>query len=640
MAGLILREDVDLVRERAQIEQVIGAQVALSNAGIGSLKGLCPFHEEKSASFYVRPGIGRYHCFGCGEGGDVINYLQKTAGLSFTDAIEHLAALTGVQLRYEQGGANRESERSNQSMRQRALAANQAAQHYFESQLVTAQAGPGRRFLSERAFDREAAKLFGIGFAPPGWDNLTRHLMGKGYTAAELTAAGLVTQGSRGVYDRFRGRLTWPIRDTTSQVIGFGARELPEFVEGDKKQGKYLNTPETVLYKKSQVLFGLDLAKDAIRTQKQVVVVEGYTDVMAMWLAGIQTAVATCGTAFSAEHAKVIRRLMGDHVPGSGLQLSDGASLGGEIIFTFDGDAAGQKAAVKAFGQDHQFYAQTFVANEQSGMDPCELRLAKGSAAVKALVANREPLFAFVIRAKLAQFDLGSVEGRIGALRAAAPIVAQIRDTAFQGGYVRELAGWIGLDVEQVRHEVSRAARAGTRSNSMVSARADTRSNPTVAARAPNGNSNPILRLEKTLLAAVLQYPELIPVQFDQLSADIFSAPAFGAVFHAIKAAGGVQAGAIQGARGWVATVAELGGTDLADLIGSLAVTNLPEDRPEQLAQYCVELVAELQAQVIAQHLLNAKSRLQRTDPSHPSHSAALAAVVELEAARRTITGR
>ena len=633
MAGFILREDIDAVRERAQIEQVVGAQVALSPAGIGSLKGLCPFHEEKSASFFVRPAIGRYHCFGCGEGGDAIGFLQKTSGLGFVEAVEHLAAQTGVQLRYEQGGGPRQADRGSQSLRQRALAANQAAQQFFQSQLLTPEAAPGRKFLSERAFDREAANLFGVGFAPPGWDNLTRYLTGKGYTAEELLAAGLVTQGTRGIYDRFRGRLTWPIRDTTSKVIGFGARELPEYVANGEKHGKYLNSPESILYKKSQVLFGLDLAKDAIRQQKRVVVVEGYTDVMAARLSGIEPVVATCGTAFSEEHAKLIRRLMGDHVPGSGLQLADGASLGGEIIFTFDGDAAGQKAAVKAFGQDHRFYAQTFVANEPSGMDPCELRLAKGPAAVKALVANREPLFAFVIRAKLREFDLNTVEGRIGALRATAPIVAAIRDAAYRAAYVRELAGWIGIDVEQVRQEVSKASRAITQAVPQV-ARADVRQMSDKRA------SGPIVRLEKSLLAAVLQYPELIPKQFDEISAEAFAVPAFRALRQAVAEAGGVVLGATLGAKAWVAEVAEVGGPDLARVLDSLAVANLPEDRPEQLAQYCAELVTELQVQLVNRRLAEAKSRLQRLNPQDPDHAQALTDVIQLESAKRTLSAR
>lgn len=700
MAGFILTEDVATVRERASIEQVVGAQVALSPAGIGSLKGLCPFHDEKTASFHVRTAIGRYHCFGCGEGGDVISFVQKTSGLSFTEAVSHLADQVGVQLRYEQGGRNVAASRENQSMRQRALAANQGAQTYFAAQLLTPEAKPARQFLHERLFDRQAADLFGVGFAPPGWDNLTRYLTSKGYTSAELLAAGLVSQGSRGVYDRFRGRLIWPIRDTTGATIGFGARELPEFLSdkeraeraAGQKGAKYLNTPETALYKKSQVLFGLDLAKDAIRQQKRVVIVEGYTDVMAAKLSGIDVAVATCGTAFGAEHAKTIRRLMGDHVSGGGLQLADGQSLGGEIIFTFDGDAAGQQAAMKAFGEDQRFHAQTFVAVAADGMDPCELRISQGPEAVKALVASREPLFAFVIRSTLRKFDLNTVEGRVAALRATAPIVARIRDDAYRANYARELAGWIGIDVEQVQREVSRAARGISQAIAQVPAhrrqavrassalgvpgasgvagvsgapgtsgvsgapmasgaeqQADSAVTPAAAAavaavaaqrRATTAllrSPHPQVHLERALLAAALQTPSLVPAHFDQSSPEAFTVSAFRELAQAIWQAGGVSAGAQLSPQAWVDAVALLVAPEQQQLFDSLAVASLPEDRPDHLPDYCVELVNQLYIQLVNRRLAEAKSRLQRSDPISPEHSKLLAVVVKLEAARRQL---
>lgn len=700
MPGFILREDVDAVRERASIEQVVGAQVALSPAGIGSLKGLCPFHDEKSASFFVRSAIGRYHCFGCGEGGDVFNFVQKTTGLSFSEAVAHLASQVGIQLRYEQGGRNVSESRDNQNTRQRALAANKAAELYFTAQLLTAEAKPARQFLNDRMFDRQAADLFGVGFAPPGWDNLTRHLTGKGYTTNELLAAGLVTQRPRGVYDRFRGRVIWPIRDTTGATIGFGARELPEFLtdkeRADRAAGgkgaKYLNTPETSLYKKSHVLFGLDLAKDAIRQQKRVVIVEGYTDVMAARLSGIDTAVATCGTAFGSEHAKIIRRLMGDHVTGGGLQLADGASLGGEIIFTFDGDAAGQQAAMKAFGEDQRFHAQTFVAVAANGMDPCDLRIAQGPEAVKALVAGREPLFAFVIRSTLRKYDLNTVEGRVEALRATAPIVARIRDEAYRANYARELAGWIGIDVEQVRREVSRASRAVSQASKVVpplpgalprfgdagaAASGSASHGPSASADSGRGaasdgclgyagssgsadragsasdptpqqqfrqtasilrSANPQVRLERALLAAALQTPRLVPSGFDQTSPESFTVAPLRALFLAIIAAGGIGAGAGTSAKAWVDAVSAQVPPGLQQLFDSLAVANLPEDRAEHLPEYCAELLDRLHLQLINRRLTEVKGRLQRTEPSSPEHGKLLGAIVQLEAARRALS--
>src|SRR5699024_8554108 len=456
MAGLIRRDDIAAVRERARIDEVVGQHVTLRGAGVGSMKGLCPFHDERTPSFHVRPHLGLWHCFGCGEGGDVISFVQKIDHLSFTEAVETLAGQAGVQLRYEDDGTGNRR-RPDVGRRQRLLDAHRAATEYFQQQLTTPEAQKAREFLTERGFDRTAAEQFGVGYAPKGWDNLGRHLRNQHFTQEELTAAGLLSEGRRGTYDRFRGRLIWPIRDLAGAVVGFGARKLYE----DDPGPKYLNTPETQIYKKSQVLYGIDLAKREIAKNRRVVVVEGYTDVMAMHLAGVPTAVATCGTAFGPEHIKIVRRLLGDSASSAaGVMLSSGSAVGGEVIFTFDGDEAGQKAALRAFDQDQQFASQTFVAVEPSGMDPCDLRQERGDEAVRSLVAEREPLFQFAIRSVLRQVDLDTAEGRVGGLRVTAPVVARIRDHALRGEYARELAGWLGMDESSVRQAVTRAARA------------------------------------------------------------------------------------------------------------------------------------------------------------------------------------
>ena len=309
---------MEAVRERAHIEEIVGQHVTLRSAGVGSMKGLCPFHDERSPSFHVRPQVGRYHCFGCGEGGDVIDFVQKVDGLGFSEAVEYLAGKVGLQLRYEEGGAPRPGEEPGK--RRRLIEAHKVAEEFYREQLSTPAAAAGRQFLAERGFDRTAAADFGVGFAPQGWDSLMRHLRGRGFTEAELTLSGLVSQGQRGVYDRFRGRLVWPIREVTGETVGFGARRLFEEDQGPK----YLNTPETPLYKKSQVLYGIDLAKRDLQRDKRVVVVEGYTDVMAMHLSGVGTAVATCGTAFGSDHARIVRRLIGDSGSSGGVQLASG----------------------------------------------------------------------------------------------------------------------------------------------------------------------------------------------------------------------------------------------------------------------------------------------------------------------------
>lgn len=441
MPGRIAQSDVDEVKARTNIADIVGERVALKPAGVGSLKGLCPFHDERSPSFQVRPQHGFYHCFGCGESGDVYSFLRKMDHLSFQEAVERLASRVGITLHYEDGGAAPET-----SGRTRLFAANAAAAEFFRTQLMTPEADAGRRFLGERGFDAGAAAHFGVGYAPKGWEGMTKALTAQGFTRDELSAAGLVSQGQRGVYDRFRGRLVWPIRDVTGQTIGFGARRLYD----DDKGPKYLNTPETTIYHKAQVLYGLDLAKRDISRgdPRRVVVVEGYTDVMACHLAGVTTAVATCGTAFGAEHITVLRRVMGDE------------SAAGEVVFTFDPDAAGQKAALRAFAEAKRFNAQTFVAVAPEGLDPCDLRIGKGDGAVRALMDTKVPMVEFVLDQRLAGYDLSTVEGRVGALRAAAPVVAELRDPLLQPEYVRVLARRLGLDPTDVRREVDRAARS------------------------------------------------------------------------------------------------------------------------------------------------------------------------------------
>ncbi|MFE7844958.1 DNA primase [Microbacterium sp. NPDC057407] len=442
MAGRIRQSDVEEVKARTNIADIIGERVALKNAGVGAMKGLCPFHDERSPSFNVRPQAGFYHCFGCGESGDVYSFLTRMDHVSFTEAVERLAGRIGYTLHYEDGGAAPEH-----TGRTRLYAANTAAAQFFRAQLQTPEAEIARRFLGERGFDAGAAGHFGVGYAPKGWSAMHDALRSQGFTDEELTNAGLVSQGQRGVYDRFRGRVVWPIRDVTGQVIGFGARRLFD----DDKGPKYLNTPETTVYKKAQVLYGLDLAKRDISRDHRVVVVEGYTDVMACHLAGITTAIATCGTAFGSDHITVLRRVMGDD------------STAGEVVFTFDPDAAGQKAALRAFADAKRFNAQTYVATGPEGLDPCDLRLRRGDAAVRGLMETKVPMVEFVLDQRIAGFDLASVEGRVGALRAAAPVVAELRDALLQPEYVRVLARRLGMDTEDVRREVERAGRGASR---------------------------------------------------------------------------------------------------------------------------------------------------------------------------------
>ena len=543
MVGLIRREDIEAVRERARIEDVVGEHVTLKSAGVGSLKGLCPFHDERTPSFHVRPQLGYWHCFGCGEGGDVITFIEKINHLGFAEAVEYLADRTGVQLRYEEGGAVRRGVEP--GTRQRLMDANRLAEAWFREQLATPEAQAGRDFLTARGFDRHAAAHFGVGYAPAGWDNLARHLRGAGYTEAELVDSGLCSRGGqdgRRVYDRFRGRLIWPIRDVTGATVGFGARKLAE----DDQGPKYLNTPETPVFHKSQVLYGLDLAKREVARSHRIVVVEGYTDVMAAHLSGVTTAVATCGTAFGADHVRVVRRLLGDiDDPAAGVVTGQGREArGGEVIFTFDGDAAGQKAALRAYAEDQRFATQTFVAVDPGGLDPCDMRMKEGDQGIPRLLSRRVPLFEFVIRTSLSHLDLDTSEGRVRGLRSAAPVVAGIRDRALKREYTRRLAGWLGLPDAEVHSAVQAAGRRSQQPSAVRGGQwpADDTAGPDAAApvRGLPPVTDPVEQLEREALAVIVQFPVAAhQAGADELGADSFGQLTHRAVYEAVAAAGG-----------------------------------------------------------------------------------------------------
>ncbi|MFI5629126.1 DNA primase [Streptomyces sp. NPDC051664] len=532
MAGRINDDDVKAVRDAVPIDAVVSEYLQLRNAGGGNLKGLCPFHDEKSPSFQVSPSKGLFHCFGCQEGGDTIAFVMKIDHLSFSETVERLAAKAGITLRYEEGGYNPSHQRGE---RIRLVEAHKAAAQFYVEQLDSPEAEIGRKFLAERGFDQAAAAHFGVGYSPAGWDHLTRYLRGKGFSDRELITSGLSQDGRRGPIDRFRGRLMWPISDTSGEVVGFGARKLRD----DDNGPKYLNTPETAIYKKSQVLYGIDLAKKDIAKASRAVVVEGYTDVMACHLAGITTAIATCGTAFGGDHIKILRRL-----------LMDNGSA--RVIFTFDGDAAGQKAALRAFEDDQKFAAETYIAIAPDNMDPCDLRLVKGDEAVRDLVEPRTPLFEFALRQIVGRYDLETPAGRGAALDEAAPVVARIKNSSSQHEVAVQLAGMLGiLDTQFVVKRVAQLARWARDRGDRGPAPAPTRGGPQHQQdRSPAGPSGPALHLrspahrtERELLKLALQRPALVSPAFDAYGGDEFTAPPYAAVRQCIAEAGGAERG-------------------------------------------------------------------------------------------------
>jgi DNA primase len=627
VAGRIRDEDIAEVREKAKIEEVVSDYVTLRPAGGGSLKGLCPFHDEKSPSFNVNPSRAFWHCFGCGEGGDVISFLMKIDGLGFTEVVERLADKYGVTLRREDGDGRDDRPRGPQ--RQRLIEAHRLAQEFYADALAAPEAQVARAFLAERGFDQAAADHFGVGFAPRDGESLLRHLRQKGFTDEETVAAGLVAIG-RSSYDRFRGRLLWPIRDSSGDTIGFGARRI---FDDDRIEAKYLNTPETPLYKKSQVLYGLDLARRDIARSMQAVVVEGYTDVMACHLSGVGTAVATCGTAFGDDHARVLRRFLNDH-----------EEFRGEVIFTFDGDAAGQKAALRAFGGDQNFVSQTYVAVEPGGLDPCDLRIQQGDAAVRELIARRRPLYQFVLENVVSKYDLERADGRVDAVREAARLVSSIRDKSKVDAFAREIAGMIGVDVDDARAEVRRAANRPA----PAAAKQDTRPAPARTtgeqgqAPGPQRLQLPSLRdprfaIERETLKIVIQHPASVGRVINGLGPDDFTHPVYRAVWQAVTAAGGPAAGAED--EGWSARLRS-GATDpyVSSAISELGVE--PVLTPAAPApSYVAKHVYRLQELTTMRRIADLKSRLQRTNPveQQADYNKMFGELVALEQHRRTL---
>jgi DNA primase len=601
MSGRIRDTDVSYVRDHSPIDEVVGDYVQLKGAGGGQKKGLCPFHDEKSPSFHVTPARGYFHCFGCQEGGDVIAFIMKIDHLSFTETIERLASRIGYQLTYEQSSGG---SKAPTVQRSRLLEANSQASLFYQEQLQLPSASHARELLIKRGFDKTASHSFEIGYAPDQWDALSKFLLGKGFSAEELLLAGLTKEGTKGAIDRFRNRLIWPIRDISGDLVGFGARKLAS--DEEDTGPKYLNTPETSIYKKSQVLYGLDKAKKEIAKKRQVVIVEGYTDVMAAHLAGIPTAVATCGTAFGDEHIRILRRL-----------LMDDDAFRGEVIFTFDGDAAGQKAALRAFGDDQKFVTQTFVAVEPSGLDPSDLRQEMGDAALRDLIARRVPLFEFAIKSSIKQFDLGHADGRVQALNAAAPLIGKIRDASLRPEYARSLAGWLGMEVEVVMAAVKKNTSTKPASNDAAVAGEQWRPDP----------SEPRLILEREVLKVRLQMPALVR-NWPELEKNAFSHPAYIKLREFIDTQEDLMAVNLE------ATDSD----ELKSFITELMVEPIRTDG-EISDRYVSSITARLNEVALARSIAEVKSSLQRLNPleSESEYNQMFSRLVEMEAKRRAL---
>jgi len=432
MAKRYREADIAAVREGADLGQVIGDVVHLIPAGGGRLKGLCVFHDERSPSLQVNPAEGFYHCFGCQVGGDAIRFMRDYHGLSFSEALETLADRFNIHIEPTEDHSH---EVEVASPTTRIYAANQKAAEFFRETLLHGNDPHGLEFVKARQFDPViAADEFGVGYAPKSGKALAQYLLKSGFTADEIVDAGLVlrSKNSNSLYDVFQGRPTWAIRDALGRVVGFGARKI---FDDDRREGKFVNTSETPVYKKSKVLYGLDLARKAISKTKQAIVVEGYADVMSMHLAGITNTVATCGTSLTDDHIMGLRRLVGDD---------------GEIVFGFDGDAAGKKAGMSAYSSSKKTLRRLSVLDIVGGKDPDELRKAEGLEALEGLVQRRRPLIEFVIRTTIEANPLNSPEDRVTALDRVGEQMADVLDPVLRSQYAPLVAELLNLSARDV----------------------------------------------------------------------------------------------------------------------------------------------------------------------------------------------
>lgn len=634
MAGIIRREDIEEVRSRAKIEDIISAHVTLRPSGVGTYKGLCPFHDEKTPSFSVRSHLGLWHCFGCSMGGDVISFVQEINQIPFQEAVEYLADKVGLSLRYEKTAKN-DKTKTNLNTRKAIIEINTIASRIYQENLLKPNAVEARKFLAAKGFTKENCQEYSIGYATEKWDEITSTLMHKGYTQDQLLASGIASKSANGkIYDRFRNRAIWPIKDITGQIIGFGARRLDET---DKNSPKYLNTPETAAYKKNQVLYGLDIAKKEIVAKKQVVVVEGYTDVMAAHLAGIKNTVATCGTAFGSEHTKLIKRLLGDGITvSSSITMSSGKTYGGEVIFTFDSDEAGQKAALRAFNENQNFVAQTFIALDPQGMDPCDIRLYRGDEQLQEIVKNRIPLVEFVLKSSIKNLDLSTGEGRTQAKEICTPIIAQIKDKTLREEYVRIVSGWIGINISLPRN-ISFYNKENTQQEQK-------QIKPTT-----NTYPNTILIPEKNTLEVLLQLPEYVSQKiFEKLNIECFKVPYYRQIFTTIKNLGGhnlytqisstyTDNNISEATKKWVEKIAENVDPELKNTVYELAVNTIPQDKTEHLKKYVTDIISFLINKYLDEQTQILHAKLNRIGTNDPEYNLVFEQIMKLELEKRVL---
>ncbi|MGH2710154.1 MAG: DNA primase [Actinomycetota bacterium] len=589
MAGRIRQDDIDAVRARTDLVRLAQQYVALKKAGQRYV-GLCPFHTEKTGSFGISPDKQLFYCHGCGKGGDAIHFLREIEGLDFAEAVERLASQAGITVRYE--GAS-PGERRAAGRRQALHAANERAGELYNKMLLEGGEGEGaRRYLADRGLTRESIEAFGIGFAPGNPDFLLKRLA-RDLSTEILVEAGLALKDARGqVRDRFRARIMFPIHDLSGKAVGFGARLL----EGDGP--KYLNSPETPIYKKGELLYNLHRAKNDVTRTGRGFVVEGYTDVIALAQAGIPTAVATCGTALSEGHFRLLSRFCR------------------RAILSFDSDEAGARAAERAHGMFEEFGLEVSVLILPEGQDPADFVLANGGDEFDRLADKAQPVVEYMLERAVRGTDLTTPEGQAQAVRAALPIVDGLQDHVLRARYTGVLAGLAGVSDTVVMRELQRMPREG---------RAPAAARPAEQVDVPT----PAKGVEKEILKILAQYPHAVGALGDHVGDEHFTTERSRKAWNLLR----------QHPDDPTTAAAETGEKGLPELIAELSVEPL---RGEPVASYIERVFARLDELTLKRKMDTLRKRLERLNPvtDAPTFDPLFSELSELTGRWRAAKGR
>ena len=577
------RADIDRIRESVDLVDLISEVTKVKRSG-RSFMAVCPFHEEKSASMSIDRARGLYHCFGCGKGGDLFSFVQETQGLDFREALELLARKAGVTLTEEPGAAQRRGRRG------AAVDAIRKAIEVYHNRLKSApDAGPARAYLRNRGYDVDVIDTWKIGFAGTDWDTLSKELKAAGIEERVLTDAGLSRKGRHGLFDFFRGRLMFPIYDLRGDPVGFGGRKI-EDVDRDSTNNpdaKYVNSPDSIVYQKSKLLYGLDRARGPMSSTGVSVIVEGYTDVIAMHLAGIESAVATCGTALGDGHFELLRR------------FTD------KVVLAFDSDAAGSKAALRSDDLESPFRLDLDlrVALMPDGLDPADLVQAGRAPELDAAVSEATPLLEFRIKHEISGFDLSGPEGRARALHAAAGQIRRLNDDIARREYSRFVAREIGVDLETVENAVRPQRFTGR--------------------RPPESIDKPLDRGESELLRVGIATPWALR----DLSIEDFTDPRLRGAFTAVsdqfsKAEAGNPI-----------DIGEIEDPDAGSLLRRLAMDNRP--LPDGS-----EMLRRVRGRRLDAEIDRLEAKIAKLEEGSDPHSEALRRLIGLQQEKRTVQGQ